>query len=63
MNQEIWIDCLDKLSDLDYDVDNVSDDTLPTFPLSQDSLVGPIMVKLMNEVIHDMNYFYCRLSI
>ena len=45
MNQEIWVDCIDKLSDLGFDVDAISTDALPTFPLSQDSLIEPIILR------------------
>lgn len=51
MNQEIWVDCIDKLSDLNFDVDAISTDDLPTFPLSQDSLIGPMILRVMNEVL------------
>ena len=51
MNQEIWVDCIDKLSDLGFDVDAISIDALPTFPLSQDSLIGPMILRGMDEVL------------
>ena len=49
----IWEDCINKLEDLGFDIDNVSDEILPKLPLSEDSIVGPIVVDAMCDVIVD----------
>ena len=48
--QDIWFDCINKLSDLGYEVDALSEDLLPTLPLIKDSVNGPVIVKIMKDV-------------
>ena len=52
--QDLWLDCINKLSDLAYDTSNLSEEKLPTIPLIQDSLNGPIILDVMNKVIYVM---------
>ena len=46
----IWEDCINKLEDLGFNIDDVSDEILPKLPLSSDSVVGPIVVDAMRDV-------------
>ena len=46
----IWEDCMNKLEDLGFDIDNLSEEIIPTFPLNDDKVVGPIMVAVMRDV-------------
>lgn len=57
----IWEDCINKLDDLDYPIDNLSDAVLPVFPLKDDPVVGPLVIQLMTDV--EMLYcFVCRFN-
>ena len=47
---DIWEDCINKLADLNYPIDNLSDAEVPVFPLQQEPIVGPIVLQLMNDV-------------
>ena len=47
---DIWEDCINKLDDLNYPIDNLSDAEVPVFPLQQEPIVGPIVFQLMNDV-------------
>lgn len=51
----IWEDCINKLEDLGFNIDNVSDEILPKLPLSSDSIVGPIVVDAMRDVLVNTN--------
>ncbi|CBK21409.2 uncharacterized protein [Blastocystis hominis] len=46
----IWEDCINKLDDLDYPIDNLSDAVLPVFPLKDDPVVGPLVIQLMTDI-------------
>lgn len=59
--QDIWIDCINKLEDLAYDVDDLSDNCIPTLPLSQDNVNGPVVLHVMNDVEFMLFVHYCRL--
>lgn len=48
--QDIWIDCINKLEDLAYGVDDLSDNCIPSLPLSQDNVNGPVVLHVMNDV-------------
>ena len=48
--QDLWLDCINKLSDLAYDTSDLSEERLPVIPLIQDSLNGPIILDVMNRV-------------
>lgn len=47
----IWEDCINKLEDLDFPIDSLSDSELPTLPLSSDANVGPLVLKAMCDVL------------
>ena len=47
----IWEDCINKLDDLGYPIDNLSDAVLPVFPLQNDPVVGPLVIQLMADVV------------
>ena len=57
----IWEDCINKLDDLNYPIDNLSDAVLPIFPLQNDPVVGPLILRLMNDVAL-LFLFVCRFS-
>ena len=54
----IWEDCINKLEDLGFDIDNLSDDILPKLPLSTDSIVGPIIIDAMRDVTMDSGGYH-----
>lgn len=58
----IWEDCINKLDDLNYPIDNLSDAVLPIFPLQNDPVVGPLVLQLMNDVTL-LFLFVCRFSL
>ena len=49
----IWEDCINKLEDLGFDIDNLSEEIIPTLPLNDDKVVGPIMIAVMRDVMVD----------
>lgn len=46
----IWEDCINKLEDLSFNIDDLSDVVLPKLPLSKDALCGPLVLSAMNDV-------------
>ena len=57
----VWEDCINKLDDLDYPIDNLSDAVLPVFPLQNDPVVGPLVIQLMTDV-GMICFFVCRFN-
>ena len=49
-NSLIWGDFINKAEDLGLNIEGFCDDVLPTLPLSKDAVVGPIALRMMNEV-------------
>ena len=47
----IWEDCIDKMDDLGCNIDELSATVLPKLSLSQDPIVGPLILSIMNDVI------------
>lgn len=46
----IWEDCINKLEDLSFNIDDLSDVVLPKLPLSKDALCGSLVLSAMNNV-------------
>ncbi|KAK8804576.1 hypothetical protein WA588_004786 [Blastocystis sp. NMH] len=46
----IWEDCINKLEDLSFNIDDLSDVVLPKLPLSKDTLCGPLVLSAMNDI-------------
>ena len=47
----IWEDCIDKMDDLGCNIDELSATVLPKLSLSQDPIVGPLILSIMNDVV------------